>query len=747
MSAKHEPVLLKPFLPYFLRPRSREAGCSMAKAQLFASSLAACTLLQGAEKPALIPFRIESRIHLDGRLDEPAWAKSQSVSLTQQAPVPGGASAYSTTVRALVTSQGVYFGVRCEDPDPNRIVTHTLQRDGDFSSDDMVSLVLDTLGDGRTAYLFQLNALGAQADGLVSGPESLSLDWDGLWETAVSRDERGWTAEVFLPSRTLRFDPSQNPWNLNVERFVARERMTLRWASPILDAKFPDMARSGLLDGMKGLDRGSGLSITPYLSAIRETDFPNRSTHVKVRGGLDVAVPVSNQLSGMLTYRPDFAETEVDARQINLTRFQLFFPEKRSFFLEGSNQFQFGIGLGGVFVPFFSRTIGLVNGEPITLDGGGKLLGRVGPVSVGALSVHQQASQEGKATTLSAARVNWDLNEHLRIGAIGTHGDPTGLGTNRLTGVDSVWQTSRLFGDKLFLVGVWGARSEGTTVPKGDADGYGFKIDYPNDLWDVKFVFNRFGEAMNPAMGFLPRPGTRQMDFGMAYQPRPSSPRWNWIRQAFFEFEASRVLDLSGNIQSESMFTAPINFRNQAGDHFEVNWAPERQVITEPFEISKGVVVPAGDYRFNRYRFEVISSPSRTWQAGITLWNGDFYGGRLLQWIQTLGWNAQDGHIRMTLKTENDFARLPWGNFVQRMIQLKGEYAWSPHLILSGFLQYDTESQRLGSNLRLRWTLKPGVEAFFVWNRGWLRPDLNGPLRLLPLEETLSFKFRWTFRP
>jgi len=532
-----------------------------------------------------------------------------------------------------------------------------------------------------------------------------------------------------------------------VERFVARERMTLRWASPILDAKFPDIARAGLLNGVKGLAKGSGLSITPYIAAVRETDFPNQTRHTKVQGGLDVIVPISDQMSGALTYRPDFAETEVDARQINLTRFQLYFPEKRAFFLEGSNQFQFGIGLDGIFIPFFSRTVGLVNGEPIPLDGGGKLLGRVGPVSVGALSVHQQASQDGAATMLSAARVSWDIDEHLRVGAMGTNGDPTGKGTNRLTGVDTVWQTSRLFGDKLFVVGAWGAKAEGTTVPSGDANGYGFKVDYPNDLWDVKFVFNRFGDAMNPAMGFLPRPGTRQMDFGMAYQPRPTSERFSWVRQAFFELEATRVTDLKGNIQSENLFTAPINFRNHAGDHFEVNWAPEHQVLTEPFEISKGVVIPAGDYRFNRYRAEVISSPSRTWQAGSTFWTGDFYGGNLLQWIQTLGWNAQDGHIRMTLQAENDFAHLPWGNFVQRLLQLKGEYAWNPRLILSGFLQYDTESQGLGSNVRLRWTVKPGAEAFFVWNRGWLRPELNGSLRLLPQEETFSFKFRWTFRP
>ncbi|HJU83604.1 MAG TPA: DUF5916 domain-containing protein [Holophagaceae bacterium] len=700
-----------------------------------------------AQAPSAQASRPSGPITLDGRLDEAAWAGAPTLTLTQQAPAPGGATPFTTTVRILAAPEGLYFGFACADPDPSRVVTHTLQRDGDFSGDDEVSLLLDTLGDQRTAYYFSVNAAGARADGLSWGPESLSLDWDGVWEAATFRDGAGWTAELFIPSRTLRFDPTHARWGLNLERTVARERLSLRWASPVLDAKFPDMARAGALEGVQGLERGSGLSITPYASAHRTKDFTTGESHWQGRAGVDLSMPLGAELTGVLTVNPDFAETEVDARQINLTRFALFFPEKRAFFLEGANQFQFGLGLDQAFIPFFSRTIGLVDGQPVALDGGAKVIGRAGPVSVGALAIHQVATADGEARTLGAARVSWDLDSHWRVGFLGTSGDPTGpRQDNSLGGVDALYQTSGFLGDKTFEMGLWGARSSGD-LPAGSPTGWGAKVDYPNDLWDLNAVFNRFGDALDPALGFLPRPGTRQWSFGAAYQPRPTSPSLAWVRQAFFEAQYSRVEDLEGRLQSSQLFLAPFNLVTQAGDHVEANWQPEEEVLVQPFEISPGVVIPAGDYRFDRYRVQVETAASRNEKLSSTVWFGGFYGGNLLQWIESAGLNGWGGRLNLTLSLENDYGHLPWGDFVQRLYELKVEKAWSPDLILSLLAQYDTSTRDLGCNLRLRWSPKPGVDAFLVWNRAWQRPDLNGPLQFLPQQETLAAKLRWTFRP
>ena len=714
-----------------------------------ASLMILSTLLWGGDRPSLPAARIEGRsqtIHVDGHLDEAAWAQAPMITLTQQAPRPGGTTPFTTTARVLATPEGIYVGLRCADPDPRRIAIHSLLRDADMSGDDTVAVVLDTSGDGRTGYLFRVNAGGARQDGLISGAEALSLDWDGLWEAATVRDAGGWTAEIFIPSRTLRFDPAKDAWGLNLERFVAREQLTLRWSSPTLDAKLEDMSRNGLLTGLQGLDRGRGFSVTPSLSGQSFRDFQTRESRSRIRLGLDLTAPLGDQMTGVLAIRPDFAETEVDLQQINLTRFPLLYPEKRAFFLEGANLFQFGLGLEDKFLPFFSRTIGLVNGEMVPLDAGLKVLGRVGDVSIGALGVQQQAMGDNPSKTLGTTRLAWDLNKNFRMGYLGTHGNPIGSQRSGFDGADLLWHTSEAFGDKNFLVGAWGGRSSGD-LPSGDRDGYGLKVDYPNDLWDLTASWHRFGDALLPAMGFLPRPGTRQSKLAAAFQPRPASPSLQWIRQAFFEVQYVRVEDLLGRVESWQLFTAPFNIVTPQGDHFEVNAQPEFERLNAPFQIVPGVVIPVGDYRFDRYRLQVESASSRRWQVNSTVWFGDFYGGRLTQWVRGAGYTSREGGWHIVASSEVDFGHLPWGDFTQKLLTVRNELAWSADLVLSALVQYETESRNVGGQVRLRWTPRPELEVFLVGDRTWLNPLETGPMRLVPQQQRLSFKVRWTFRP
>lgn len=715
----------------------------------FALSLIMTALLPGAERPSIPAIRLDAAvqgIHVDGRLDEAAWALAPKVSLTQQAPRPGETSAFTTTAQVLVTPKGIYLGVRCVDPDPTRLSIHSLLRDADLSGDDAVAVVLDTSGDGRTGYLFRINAGGARQDGLISGPEALSLDWDGIWEAATTRDEAGWTAELFIPSRTLRFNPALDTWGLNLERFVARERMTLRWSSPTLDAHLEDMSRNGLLTGLQGLERGRGFSLTPFLSGQSFRDFQTRENTSRLRAGLDLTAPLGEQMQGVLTLRPDFAETEVDLQRINLTRFPLLYPEKRAFFLEGTNLFQFGLGLEDMFLPFFSRTLGLVNGEMVPLDAGMKVLGRVGDVNVGALGVRQQSLGEGPAKSMGTTRLAWDVNQHFRMGYLGTRGNPAATERNAFDGADLLWHTSEAFGDKNFLVGAWGGRSSGD-LPEGSRDGYGLKVDYPNDLWDLTASWHRFGDALMPAMGFLPRPGTRQSKLAGAFQPRPTSPSLQWIRQAFFEVEYLRVEDLFGRVESWQLFTAPFNIVTPQGDHVEINLQPEFERLSAPFDIVPGVVIPVGEYRFDRTRLQVESSSSRRWQVNSTVWFGDFYGGRLTQWVRGAGYTSREGRWRLVASSEVDFGHLPWGNFTQKLLTVRNELAWSADLVLSAIAQYETESRNVGGQVRLRWTPRPELEVFMVGDRTWLNPLETGPMKLLPQQQRLSFKVRWTFRP
>lgn len=573
--------------------------------------------------------------------------------------------------------------------------------------------------------------------------EAVSLDWDGLWDARVRRTAEGWTAEIAVSARSLRFRPGLEQWGFNVERTVARERLTLRWAGASLDAFLADLQRAGMLAGVAALRQGLGLSFAPY--ALGRSDDRRDAPETRREGetGFDLAYNLTPGLGAVLTVNTDFAETEVDTRQINLTRFPLFFPEKRSFFLEGSNLFAFGSGLGEVFIPFYSRRVGLVSGQVIPLDAGLKLLGRAGPWSIAALDVETGDSSAARATNLFAGRTTYDVNEHLRVGALATRGDPDGVEDNALAGLDALWQTSTFRGDKNLAFGAWAAQSDGDLAP-GQRSGWGFKADYPNDLWDVFLTYREFGDALDPALGFLPRPGTRQAEGGGSFQPRPGEEGpFSWVRQFFFELFLTRVDRLDGTTESWEVFTAPWNAVTRSGEHLEANWVPQLERLDEPFEVAEGVVIPPGEYQFTRWRVEAQSSRSRPWEVGSTVWFGDFFDGRLTEWKSFVYWTFGPGRLRLELDAVNNFGDLPQGDFIQRLWQLKTVYAASPDLVVSLFTQYDSESRDLGVNSRLRWTIRPGRDLFLVWNRNWQR-TLDPGYRLELDSDQIVVKLRWT---
>jgi hypothetical protein len=705
-------------------------------------------------------------ITLDGLLNEPAWRDAPVMKLTQQSPKPGQPTLYETQVQVIVTNDRIYFGFTCQDPDPRHIAIHTMRRDGELKGDDTVSIVLDTYGDRRTGYFFQINAAGTRVDGLISTADSVSLDWDGIWDAQTARTPGGWSAEIVIPSRTLSFTPRLNDWGLNLERFVPRERLSLRWASPTLDSFLYDLSRAGRLSGVGEVQQGKGLEITPY--AIGKTkQFYGAGSSRSWQGavGGEVTWKITPQLVTVFTANTDFAETEVDTRQINLTRFPLFFPEKRSFFLEGANQYDFGLGLARqdspLFIPFFSRNVGLLDGAQIPIDAGAKLNGRVGKWNLGILDVQTREtivsdqvvqdlglpSAAVPGTNLFAGRISYDFNENLRVGTILTHGDPEARRNNTLAGIDAVWRTSQFFGNKNLLLGAWTATTQGDAGP-GSKLGWGLSADYPNDLLDCNASVNQFGIALEPLLGFLPRPGTRRTHAFCAYQPRPSKDGpFRWIRQEFFENEYVRYTDPQGILESWEYFMAPVNVRFETGDRFEFNWNPHGEILLAPFAIAPGVVIPPGSYQFTRYRLEAQTSSHRPLEFGNTTWFGSFFDGHLTQWQNYLKWTSPKGRVELEADVENDFGHLPQGNFVQRLWQLQGAYAWNPNLVLSSFIQYDTESQNVGTNTRLRWTIKPGNDLFIVWNRGWQRLILSpNDTSIVPQSDVIAIKLRWTFR-
>jgi len=697
--------------------------------------------------PTVAAGRSAGPIQLDGRLDETAWREAGPVAvLTQQSPRPGEPTVYRTEVRVLIIRDTIYFGFLCHDPEPDKIAVHTMQRDGFVLGDDTVSIVLDTYGDRRTGYLFQINAAGARIDGLISDPEHPSYDWDGIWDARTARLGEAWSAEVEIPAKTLSFKKGLEGWGLNLERFVARERITLRWASPTLDSFLVDLSRAGSLTGLEDLKQGRGLDFSPYTIGKMITDFTPDSRTWQGTGGLDFTWRITPQLAAVLTANTDFAETEVDARQVNLTRFPLFFPEKRPFFLEGSNQFEFGLGLGETFIPFFTRRVGLLAGQQIPINGGLKLNGRVGRWNLGILDVQTRETMLAPGTNLFAARVSYDLTKKFRVGTIFTHGDPAGLQSNTLAGFDAVWRTSTFAGNKNLSLGGWTALSAGD-IPQGQRTGWGLSADYPNDQLDCYASIKKFGEALDPAIGFLPRPGTRQYSGGCSYKPRPAEKgAFGWIRQYFLRNYYTRVDNLQGTNESWLYSASPLEIELDSGEHAAFTFEPQFELLPAPFEIVPGLFIPAGPYRFNRWRVDAETSHHRRWRFETTAGFGTFYSGHLAQWMNRANWTSPKGSWQLGLEATNNFGQLREGNFVQRLWQLEFAHGWGPNVVLTSFIQYDTESQNLGANTRLRWTFKPGKDLFIVWNRGW-RHVLDTPtLSLLPDSEFVAIKLRWMFR-
>ncbi len=698
--------------------------------------------------PTIATGPLQHPIRLDGVLDETAWQNAGVISdLSQQSPHPGEPTPFRTEVRILADQSNLYFGITCLDPDPARIAVHTMQRDGNMRGDDTVTLVLDTFHDHRTGYLFQVNAAGARLDGLISDPNANepALDWDGIWDVRTRRTATGWTAELRLPAQTIRFNRSTGQWGFNVQRYVARELLTLRWTGTTLDSKLLDLRRAGNLEGIAGLSQGWGLTVSPYVLGQYQIDHARDHSFSQGQAGVDVGYHATSQLDAVLTINPDFAEVEADARQVNLTRFDLFFPEKRPFFTDGANFFDFGLDLQEVFIPFYSRRVGLFDERIIPITAGLKTVGRAGPWGVGALDVQTRDTTGVPATNLAAGRFTYDINNNLRVGAIGTNGSSDGRTSNTLAGIDAVWQTSTFRDDKNLAFGLWGARSFGD-VGSGQRDGWGVRARYPNDLWNLEADFNEFGDSLDPALGFLPRPGTRQYSAGASYQPRPDGGIFGGVRQFFFELYPRVTTDLSGTTETWRVFMAPINFETQQGDHYEANYAPEFQRLNEPFEIAPGVRIPAGSYQFNRYRVQIESSDSRPLSGGATVWFGEFYDGDLTQVEAFIKWTEGSGHLQLDLSAENDYGYLPEGNFIFRLWQLKTVYAFDPNLILAAFFQYDSESENLGMNARVRWTIDPGKDLFVVWNRDWKHPVREGsPYFLAPEADQFVVKLRWTF--
>jgi hypothetical protein len=688
--------------------------------------------------PARRLARTEEAPIIDGVLDEPAWLEAPVIDdFRQVEPDEGGAPSERTEVRLLYDRTHLYVSFRCLDHEPEKIIATEMKRDGSLGSDDFVRFVIGPFFDRRNGYLFEMNPLGARGDGLIEDNEDVRRDWDGIWAGRASIDAGGWSIEVAVPFKTLSFNPNTTRWSFNAARFIRRRNETLRWASPSRDHDFISLADAGVLEGIGDIERGAGLDIEPYAVATLKRDHESDRDGFDFDAGVDVFCRFTPSLTLALTLNTDFAETEVDERRVNLTRFPLFFPEKRDFFLQDAGIFDFG-GIRRNPLPFHSRRIGLgPSGETRDILAGAKLTGRVGALNLGLLDVQMKHDQELGDKNLLVARTAVNVLEQSTIGAIFTNGDPQTDGDNWLGGLDFNYRTSRFAGDKTVTGHLWGLTGDSTGVEHGQS-AWGIKLGYPNDRVNWGWGYSQIDENFNAALGFVPRRGIREHFANWRYRWRPES---DLIRTIDFGISGTLITDLDDEVESRNLTFELIQIGTEAGDQIGLDFSRLREVLLEPFQISDGVLLPIGDYRFDRFNIGLETSRGRPVSIGLAYTGGTFYSGTRDDYWAELQWRVSP-HLFLGIEYEMNDVDLDEGDFISRIIRGRVNVQFTPDLAWTNFIQYDNNSESVGLNSRVRWIVKPGSEVYFVLNQAVDREDSSFRVR----RTELTTKAGWTFR-
>ena len=706
------------------------------------------------EKPRLRTGVVEKQsVRLDGALSEPAWATADSITnLVTIEPDEGGVPAGQTVVRVLGNPHEIVIGVDCNDPDPSGIVSFSKSRDAELEDEDHIVVVLDTFLDGRSGYVFAVNPSGARFDALVSpqGGE-VNSDWDALWEAGTLRSNGGWSAEIRIPIQSLRFKPGLSSWGFNIQRRVQRLQETSRWAGIKRDYEITQTSQAGILTDLPNFDLGLGLSIRPGFTGHVEKASPEQNRRFLSDFSLDLTKKLGSNLLASLTVNTDFAETDVDTRQTNLTRFEILFPEKRTFFLEGADVFEFGIGLDESVVPFFSRRVGLFfeeggsDGLEIPITVGGKLHGQIGQTSLGALAVRTRSVESLGVpdATMGVLRVKQNIFSESSVGMIATVGDQLGRQGSWLTGADFTYRNSRFLEDKNLLIGVWGLVN-GRHDLEGNKSAFGFEVDYPNDLWDVTVSSKRIGDGFDPSLGFVPRRGVHTWDGSVGFNPRPG---WSLVRQMFHEVSWSAVKNLDFGLETYALEFKPLDWQLESGERLQFRVVREGDRPRESFEVfeseDKSVTIPEGSYGWTRYSVGGSLAEKRRISGEFQWQFGGFYEGNLHTIEARLVFNWP--MFKVEFGGERNIGKLPFGEFTQNLYMGQVEFRLSPNLQVRSLMQYDNESGSLGSNTRLRWTFSPAGDLFVVYNHNLLR-SVSDRREWVSDSNKLAVKLQYAFR-
>ncbi len=706
--------------------------------------------------------RIAAAPQIDGRIDAAEWATAARVSdLHEVEPVEFSAPSERTEWYLAYDDKALYIAAHAYDSDPNAIVARVLRQGGLLDTDDTLSVIIDPFNNKRSGYAFTVNPNGVRAEAIYATATKPSEEWDGIWRAAAGIVDDGWTMEMAIPFNTITFDPNKPDWGINFWRRIARKAERIAWQSR--SGKI-DPTVSGEAIGFGGLSQGLGLDLIPSASAAYLVDREPDDRRSDFNPSLDISYKLTPSINGLITINTDFAATEADNRQLGVQRFSLFFPEKRSFFLTDFDIFQFGgvpsgtgmdarvTGLrsGNNGLAFFSRRIGLTSDrEPVDIVAGAKISGRAGDVDLGALYILQDEYLNSDGETIDASdlfvtRVATGVLAESSLGAIFTYGDPQSNLDSSLVGADFLYRNTRLGTNRSVQGDFWIQKSDNEGV-SGDDLAWSATVGFPARIGlDGGVQIQEVGENFDPALGFANRTGVRLYGGEVGYNHPLKRSRF--IREMDHSLQIAhwQYLD-TGQVQSEEMEIVPIAIRSFAGDFARIDIKLQKEGLLpgeQPLE-DIGILIPAGDYDFDRVGLFTRTAGHRVWSAELRIDDGGWYNGDMFHVRPKLNWKPNE-YFAISLQYDYSDYDFPGQSAITRQITLENEISFNARWSLVTLAQFDNLSEDIGINSRLRLNLSAGQDIWFVINHNLVRDPLEDRFR--STQSVAVAKIRWTFR-
>ena len=707
-------------------------------------------------------FMVDEPPVLDGILDDDAWAFASAITdLHQVEPDEFADPSEDSTFLVVYTKDALYVAAKFHDREPDKIGAQILMQ-GDWSwGEDSFTVMIDPLNQGRSGYLFDLTPNGVRNQALYENVSTVNWNWRGIWHGETRIAENGWAAEIEIPFKTLSFDPDNDVWGLNVGRYIGRKGEQIGWTS---NNREMNPSSFGAVGGMSGAQTGAGLDIVPSARLRQSKDFATGTSKDSFEPAIDVFYKVTPSLTASLTVNTDFSGTGVDERQINLTRFGLFFPERRMFFLQDTDIFEFGRIGGGdpedpttiprvereSGRPFFSRRIGLGgSGDTIDIDYGGKLTGRAGGWDIGALGIRQEAFQtlnpEGESETVNpsdlfVARLSKNILGESSVGAIFTKGDPGSNDGNSVAGIDFRYLNTKLSSGHVVEGAAWYQQSDTEDID-GDDSAFGLSLSSPNaEGFRGGIAYKEIEENFFPALGFVNRIDVSDLTVDVGYT---AFPERGHIRSAFSGIDYQRIETLDGDLQTQAITIRAIELESQNSDAIALHYSLFDELIEQPFEISDGINIPEGEYSFEQYCVNIASGQHRKVYANAYYCAGDFFDGSIKNPGIELIWRPSP-HFAMALGYHVSDVELPQGEFTTRLSSIRANVAFTNTWFWENLVQYDNVSYTMGLNSILRWMPRAGREVLLVINREFA--DYTRDRTFTSVTGDITFKFSYTFR-